>query len=271
MRLLAGLALLILSACTARPEAGTAIAGPRIVSLNPCADAILAEVADPEQLLAISHYSHDPRTSSMDLATARRWSATGGTVEEVVALDPDVVVAGIFIQPATAAAFARLGIRVETVNIALSFGDSDAQIRALAKLAGHPERGERLVTEIGQGLQRTLPPAGSRPISTILWQEGNIVAGQESIVNRLMEWTGFANASAARGMGQGAYLPLEDVLADPPEMLLVSGTEIAQSHPALGRLTGVKRAEFGPEYYYCAGPSLVRASERLAAIRRSVS
>ena len=53
---------------------------PTIVSLNPCTDAILAEVAEPAQLLAISHYSHDPQASSMPMAQARRWPATGGTV-----------------------------------------------------------------------------------------------------------------------------------------------------------------------------------------------
>ncbi|HCH95383.1 MAG TPA: iron ABC transporter substrate-binding protein, partial [Erythrobacter sp.] len=42
--------------------------GPTIVSLNPCTDAILAEVAAPGQLLAISHYSKDPRASSMEAA-----------------------------------------------------------------------------------------------------------------------------------------------------------------------------------------------------------
>ena len=62
--------------------------GPTIVSLNPCTDAILAEVAAPGQLLAISHYSKDPRASSMEAAVAARFAATGGTVEEVLALDP---------------------------------------------------------------------------------------------------------------------------------------------------------------------------------------
>src|SRR5690606_30775566 len=99
---------------------------PTIVSLNPCTDAILAEVADPAQLLAISHYSHDPRATSMPLAEARRLRATGGTVEEVLALDPDVVVAGAFLPPATAQAFDRLGIRVETFGIVPDLAENAA-------------------------------------------------------------------------------------------------------------------------------------------------
>jgi iron complex transport system substrate-binding protein len=272
VRAVAGLAMLMLSACGPRPESGADpdIAGPTIVSLNPCADAILAEVAGEGQLLAISHYSHNPATSSMDPASARRWPAIGDTVEEVLAYKPDVVVAGIFIQPSTQRALERLGIRVVTIDVVGSFEESDAQIRDLAALTGHPERGERLVAEIGEGLRRHAAPAGSRPVPAILWQEGNIVAGSGSIVARLLESAGFASLSARRGMGQGDYLTLEEVLVDPPEVLLVAGDGRAQSHPALEHIDGATRAEFRPELYYCAGPSLVRASARLAEIRRSV-
>ena len=118
MRNAALMAVVALAACA--PPAGPRARAdhPTIVSLNPCTDAILAEVAAPGQLLAISHYSQDPRGSSMPLAEARRFRATGGTVEEVLALEPDIVVTGGFLDPAAARAFARLGVRVETVGIA---------------------------------------------------------------------------------------------------------------------------------------------------------
>jgi hypothetical protein len=72
----AGLRLALLVAL--RLRAGHAAAfghasAPAIVSLNPCSDAILAEVADPGQVLALSHYSRDPRSSSMDVGLARRF------------------------------------------------------------------------------------------------------------------------------------------------------------------------------------------------------
>ena len=101
--------VLLLAGCAPVVERRAGTTHPTIVSLNPCSDAILAEVAEPAQLLAISHYSHDPRASSMPLAKARRFRVTGGTVEEVLALDPDVVVADPFIAPATRAGW-RVGI-----------------------------------------------------------------------------------------------------------------------------------------------------------------
>ena len=112
--------------CADAPSAPARLDHPSIVSLNPCTDAILAEVADPAQLLAISHYSHDPRATSMPPADARRFRATGGTLEEVLALDPDVVVAGAFLAPATAQALERLGIRVETFGIVPDLAENAA-------------------------------------------------------------------------------------------------------------------------------------------------
>ncbi len=264
------LAVAVLLAGCAPPLPQRAVGGhPTIVSLNPCTDAILAEVADPAQVLAISHYSHDPRASSMSLEAARRFRATGGTVEEVLALDPDVVIGSSFMAPATRAAFARLGLQVEAVGIAASVADSEAQVRQLAALAGYPERGEALVARIDAALANAR--SDGPPIPAILWQPDGIVPGEGALVSELMRRTGFSNASAAHGMGQADYLSLERLLADPPQVLLIAGSERGQHHPALGALPNMARATLDPALLYCGGPTIARAAERLAAIRRSVS
>ena len=235
---------------------------PTIVSLNPCTDAILAEVADPGQLLAISHYSHDPRASSMDVAEARRFRATGGTAEEVVALAPDVVVGSSFMSPATLAALTKLGLRVETFGSPATVVDSVAQVRALAKLAGHQERGETLVRRI----EASVAAQPGAPVEAALWQGGGIVPGKGTLVSDLMQRAGFASYGEARGMAQGDYLPLERVAADPPGLLLVAGEERSQRHPLLARIPGLTVARFEPRLFYCGGPSIPRAMERLRDI-----
>ncbi len=137
----AGMAALLLAAACA-PGApsgggrggvseGGAQATLRIVSLNPCVDAILAEIA-PDQLVAVSHYSHDPASTSLDLALARRFAATSGTAEEVAALAPDLVVAGTFLPPATEQALVGMGFRVIKVGSIASIAEAQAQVRDLA-------------------------------------------------------------------------------------------------------------------------------------------
>ncbi|WP_375291416.1 ABC transporter substrate-binding protein [Qipengyuania sp.] len=262
----AALAALALAGCSGTPAAPSAGDAPTIVSLNPCSDAILAEVAEPEQLLAISHYSHDPRSTSMDLATARGIPATGGTVEEVAALAPDIVVGSSFMAPATRAALERLGMRVETVGMAATVADSEAQVRKLAKIAGHPDRGEALVRRIEASL--AVPPGPS--ISAALWQAGGIVPGRGTLIADLMRHAGFASWSEAHGMAQADYLALETILADPPALLLVSGSEAGQAHPVLARLPDMEVARFDPALTYCGGPSIPRAMDRLKRLRAHV-
>jgi len=235
---------------------------PTIVSLNPCSDAILAEVADPAQILAISHYSHDPASTSMDLTAARRLHAIGGTAEEVTALAPDIVVGSSFMAPATRAALERLGMRVETLGIAATVDDSIGQVRTLAAVAGHPERGEALVRRI----EASLPSAPGAPIEAALWQAGGVVPGKHTLVSDLLTRAGFASYTARRGMAQGDYLPLERIAADPPEVLLVAGDSAGQRHPLLARVSGMRVVRFDPALTFCGGPSIPRAMERLRAI-----
>jgi iron complex transport system substrate-binding protein len=243
-------------------------AQPTIVSLNPCTDAILAEVAEPGQLLAISHYSHDPRASSMLLADARPYRVTGGTVEEVLALDPDLVVAGSFLDPATAQAFRRLGIRVETVGIAASVEESEAQVRRLAELSGNDVRGEALVARIERAVADARREGPG--VSALVWQEGGLVPGPDTLVAQLLGNSGFASHSGARGLGQGAYLPLEHVLADPPQVVLAAGGERMLHHPALRHLAGVRHETLDPALLFCGGPTIPRLAARLAELRDGV-
>lgn len=257
-------AVLVLAGCVPPQKAQTSVQ-PTVVSLNPCTDAILAEVTAPEQLLAISHYSKDPAASSMMPAQAARYPATGGSVEEVLALQPDVVVAGSFLDPAARRVFERLGIRVETVGIAQTVAQSVAQVRQLAELTGEPARGEALAARIENAWEEA--SFSGPPVETLLWQEGGIVPGPDSLVARLMARSGFALHSAARGLQQGAYLPLEQVLADPPALVLSAADEPMLRHPVLAHAPGVARAEFDPALLYCGGPSIPRALARLHQVR----
>ena len=264
---------LTLAACSPAPVREAGLRLPTIVSLNPCTDAILAEVADPAQLLAVSSYSHDPASSSMDLATARRFSATSGSVEELLALRPDLVVGATFISPATVSALGRLGLRLERFGIARTVDESKAQVRALAALAGHPERGEALVARIDAALAQAAPPPGP-PVSALVWQAGGIVPGPNTLIAELLARTGFTNAAAARGLGQADLLPLEQVLADPPQLILAAGSALGNedrmlAHPALAALTSTRRERLDPVLLWCGGPSIVRTVERLSAVRRS--
>lgn len=273
--------LLVLTLAACGPAAPTADKGqgPRVVSLNPCTDAILAEVADAQQILALSHYSRDPAAASMDVGQAARWPATRGTVEAVLALQPDLVFASTYLEPATSAAFTRLGLPLEQVGVAADVAQSRAQVRRIARIVGHPERGEVLVARIDAALAQAAPPPGSAMLDTVVWQQNGLVPGDATLIADLLRHTGFANATRERGLAQGDMLGLEAVLADPPQVLLRiaeprhagQGDRLLLDHPVLERLEGTSVATLDPRLNYCGGPSIIGAVRRLAQVHEAAS
>ncbi len=266
--------LLALTACSVTPAREAR--HPSIVSLNPCSDAVLAEIADPAQVLALSHYSRDRASSSMDQAQARRFAVTSGTVEEVLALRPDVVIGGSFMPPATVNALRDLGVPLVQLPIASSVAQSKAQVLQIATLAGRAQQGKKLNARIDAALAKAAPPPGSPRISALVWQSGGIVPGGDTLIAELLARTGFTSFSAARGMRQADVLPLEMLLADPPALVLAagdprSGEDRMLAHPALAGLTHTRRERFDPSLLWCGGPTIIRAAERLAAVRGKVS
>ena len=107
-------------------------------------------------------------------------------------------------------------------------------------------------------------------VPALLWQEGGLVGGEGSLAAAMLDHAGFANHAAARGLGQGAYLPLEEVLADPPQVILAAGAERNLSHPALRRLEKVRYEQLDPSLLYCGGPTIPRLARRLAEVHDSL-
>ncbi|MEN7535968.1 ABC transporter substrate-binding protein [Aurantiacibacter flavus] len=239
------------------------------MSLNPCSDAILVEFVPPDQLLAISQLSKNPETSSITASQAARYRATYGRTEEILALAPDIVVADRFLPAPTRRALEKAGIAVFTVDIASTVEDSLAQVRALADLARRTEEGDALADTVAEAWQQG-GTEQEEPIVTLLWQEGGIVPGPDSLAAALLEHSGFSLHSATRGLAQGDYLPLEQVLADPPQLILSAGAARALHHPALDALVGTAREELDKRLLYCAGPVIPRALARLREIREGL-
>ena len=266
----------LLSACApAQSRATSDAASPTFVSLNPCLDAILIEIAERNQILAISHYSHQPGGSRMDGDMALSFASNGGTAEEIIALQPDIVLASIFLPPATKSALERAGLRIETFDSPQSLQESAQQIDRINQLVANP-----VATVESALLRLDVLGANDRPFelssggssatpSVLLWQAGQIVAGQETLIAQLIKEAGFSSYSEALGLGQADYVTLEQVISDPPDLLLVAGDSRGQQHHALAKLEGTRVHFFDPSLFYCGGPSVIAARAELRALRAS--
>lgn len=258
---------MLAAGCAPAPTAREANERPTVVSLNPCIDAILVEVAAPDQVLALSHYSRDPGSSSIPQSIAARYGVTGGTAEEIIALQPDVVLASSFLPQPTRQALEQAGLRVETFGSPTSIAESVAQVRDVAAMVGNAAKGEALAKRIAAPAQASTGAA----IATLLWQPGEIVAGETTLIAELLRAEGLTNHAAARGLGQADHVSLEALLADPPALVLVAGDAPGQRHPLLAdamAMTAV--APLDPALLYCGGPTIPKARARLREVRAMV-
>jgi iron complex transport system substrate-binding protein len=250
----------------------------RVVSMIPCVDAILREVADDSQITAISHYSQDARATSVPLDWARRFPAVGEGAEDVVALAPDLVITGPHVSPQTAAALERLGVRQLRIGVPVSVAESKAQIQAVAKAVGHDERGRALNTRIDVAVMAAHEAQTPDAPAGLIWQDGGLVPGNGTLADDLLINAGFRSASRERGLAAWDMLPLEDMLVNPPDILLTGiggmATDVTGDaarvarHPALARAgPRIMTADFPSRLLHCGGPVIIDTSQRLVEIR----
>ena len=261
--------------------AGAGRATPRrIVSLNPCLDAVLVRVAQPAQIAALSHYSREPVTSSVPAPVAARFGYTHETAEEVIALKPDLVLASNHTAWATRNALRGLGIPLELFTTPSSVPESLVQLQRIADLAGHPELGRAEAARIEQALADAAPAPGERAVRALVYERNGFASGPDTLMDDLLRRTGFVNAAAGYGYRRSADIPLDLVLTDPPQVLLSGETtpgepswgERVMHHPALRQLSGRMRIVTFPVHLMnCGGPNIVDAARRLGAARRGLA
>lgn len=259
-------------------DAAAAASPPaRIVSLNPCIDAILVELVPHERIAAISHYSLDPYRSTI-AALAKTLPVTSETAEEVVALKPDLVLAGRHSAIATRNALRRVGIHFELFKVPDTVEESLEQVRYIAALLGRSHQGELLIARIERSLSAARPAADHTALTAVVYQPGGLTAGAATVTGELMEIAGLNNVAARYGVRTYRPLSLELLISAPPQILLAGETspgapthaERVVHHRALRSLQSqMQREVFPARLLYCAGPTMIDTLDALVAAREN--
>lgn len=249
--------------------------GPaRIVSLNLCTDQILLDLVAPKRIAALSFLASDPTMSAV-AEQARRHASVRGAAEEVLALDPDLVIAGQYSTKPTVDLLTRLGRRVVVVPQASSLAEIRSSVRALAAAVGEPDRGEDMISTFDRRIAAARPVSGPNP-TALAMQVNSLVAARGSLIDHALEAAGFDNPARRLALGPAGRLPLESLLARPPDLLILANapddfrTVLADNlrHPAFARLAGARPSIHLPmSEWLCGTPRIASVVERLAAVR----
>lgn len=245
-------------------------AHPRVVSINMCTDQLVLALADPDQILALSVYARDPMLS-FGAAAAANYPSLSGVAEEVLVLQPDLVLSGRYTRQTTRGFLKAKGVALAEFDIARSIADATAQIRRAGELLGQPARADAAVAAIDAAVARAKARQHAR-LSVLPLQRRGWVAGR-TLTTDLLDVLGLTNAGAAFA-ATGGFVPLEKIIAHRPDALLLT-RELAAAedqgsallvHPALVKLYPPGRRIYLPERLtVCGGPMLAEAIDRLAA------
>ncbi len=229
----------------------------RIVSLNLCTDDYLVLLA-PEKIAALSPLARDPSLSVVAGAAARMpW--VRADAEAVIALHPDLVLAGPFGAQTTLAALAARGLRIERTELPQDFAGIRAETVRMAALLGAPAKGAALIAAMDRRLA-AIPP--QPPLRALGMQARGYIAGPGSLEDAVLRAAGLVNE------GKGGRMGLEAIVAHPPDLLVVAQAPATPSlatdllrHPVL---RGIPVRAIPPALLACAGPWTADAVALLA-------
>jgi iron complex transport system substrate-binding protein len=246
----------------------------RIVSLNLCTDQILIDLVGRERIAALSHLAADPALSAI-AEEARGLKAIRGTAEEVLARDPDLVLTIAGSTPATVSLLERLGKRVLSVPLANDLDAIGAVTRTIAQAVGEVDRGEQLLAAFDARLAAAAPADARRP-SALVYQLNSLASGPGTLVDAMLTAAGFRNLARELALGPAGRLPLETLVANPPDLVVLATAPDAfrtvaadnLRHPALAAVLAERpHVLLGMPDWLCGTPRAARAVEALARWR----
>ena len=256
---------------------GTASAAPpqRIVSINICGDLLALSLAPRARIASVTFLAADALMSPIAKA-ADGVPLNYGKAEEVLAFDPDMVLAGRYTTRATVALLERLGYPVIELDIAESLDDVRAQIRTAALAMGVVAAGEDMIATLDARIEAVAAEQReSRPLAAVYGPNG-FTPGPRTLSGSLIELAGFENLAARAGIRYWGHLPLESLLLARPDVLIVEAEEEPASalasqilaHPALLDLRDRITVTAVPRpLWSCPGPWIVDALDKLVAAR----
>ncbi|MEQ1781184.1 MAG: ABC transporter substrate-binding protein [Hyphomonadaceae bacterium] len=271
-----------LSACAALPVHAQNQARPspqRIVSMNLCTDELLMRIVDPARIAGITYLSQQAVNAPLGLdAIAAKLSVNHGLAEEVIKLQPDLVLAGSFTTTTATALLRNLGYNIVTFDPENSLADMRANIRKLGALVGESARAEQVIADFDKrlaALQTQIPP-GDMPIFADIGVN-NYVSGDATLYAEIVNAGGYRTLGQAVGYAGYRNIPLEQVLTVRPALISTatpwtnppSMSTMALGHPALRTILAHTPTISIPERYTtCGAPSVLGAVEMLVEARR---
>jgi iron complex transport system substrate-binding protein len=209
----------------------------RIHTLSVGFDEITFRLVDPARVVAVGTVTASPEFSNVVAEAAQVPHKVGRNAEQIVALGPDLVVASPFANRDLVAQLQTARVPLVVADLVSSTDAHADNIRLLAYLYGEEERGEALVREVAERVERLAAVARDRPLTqrprAIVLSGGQTItaAGSGTLEGGVLELAGARNAAAEAGVAGNKTFALEALPDAHPDWLVVA--EATPDRPTL--------------------------------------
>jgi iron complex transport system substrate-binding protein len=194
--------------------AAPAWAGPRVYSLDQCADQYVLALSPRADIVGLSERARNG--DSYLRAQVGGLPLHRATTESTLAARPDVVVREWGGDERLALALQRRGIAVVQIDEADDFVGVRANVRKVAAALGNVAGGEALVRHMDAQLSAA---AGAQKGRGVLYvTPGGDTAGSGTLVGAMLTAAGFSNLAGSPGY---STLTLEHLVASPPSAMVL--------------------------------------------------
>jgi cobalamin transport system substrate-binding protein len=216
---------------TVRDMHGTVVIPTRPVRIHTLSvgyDEITFRLVDPARIAGVGSVTASPEFSNVAAEAQRIPTKVGRDAEQILALNPDLVVASPF---ANADLLKQLRDARVTLVVADLVSSIDAQadnIRLLAYLYGEEARGEDLVREVSERIARLEAVADRHPRDqrprVLLMNGGQTisVAGLGTTEDGVLDLAGARNVAAEAGITGNLVISLEALPEMQPDLIVVT-------------------------------------------------
>lgn len=250
----------------------------RVVSMNICTDQLALMLAAPGQLVSVSFLAHDPAYSPL-VEAARDLPANRGTAEDVVLLQPDLVLAGRFTTSATVAMLHRLGIPVIRFDPENNLDDVERALEMMGEALRREDEATAIIDQFRADraiLEERVAPFARE--SAALYFARGFSSGRQSLASDILDAAGLDNLASELGFEFGGQLALETLVLNNPERLVLgrrstagwSEAKALLDHPALRSIPAYARGvSFSDADWVCGTPYVLQAVMRLIDAREA--
>ena len=192
---------------------------PPAVSTNLCADLWLTQLGAPEQIVALSQQSHNVRLSPI-ADVARHYPSNRGSVEELLVLKPArALVYQGWNGRGQAHWLADHGIALIAPEYPTTWDATLINAQQIAEALGRAHAGQALIEQIDAQMQAL---SGQLPPYRVLYLRPNGgSAGQDTYIDALLAHLGLRNLAAEQGLRGWGRVSLEQLIMEPPDLLLL--------------------------------------------------